>query len=68
MNRRELIRGAALVATAAILPRVPVVEEPVMFYGIDLAAPGCDFTMIAYCKGEIIRMTGITPEMLGVRS
>jgi hypothetical protein len=64
MNRRELIRGAALVATAAALPRVPVIEEPVMC----LAAPGSDFAMIAWCHGEIVRMTGLTPEMLGSRS
>ena len=73
MNRREMIKGALATAAVAALPasKAFVVEDVIQEFidsqvSWDLAVPGSEYmAMIVYCEGEILKITGISAEMLG---
>jgi hypothetical protein len=68
MNRRELILGAAAAAVAAKLPAAAPVQDGVVFIGVHPALPGSEMCLfIEWCNGEIAKITGLTPGMLGYR-
>ena len=57
MNRRSFMKGAVAVATSGMLPAERLLSHWID-YGIDLAEPGADVTVLAFAR------TSWNPELM----